>query len=571
VAVSPVSPIDLDSARAGATACSSARVCVADHRPLQTILKRILLLALLFVAELIALSIWLDGASLANRAGLLRFMHDWGALLLRAIVGFAAIFVTFAFLRYKQALANVFVQIARHSINKKLLVAHGVAMAAFVALSFLLYSGATSSHTSLVAIAWWVAGICGMGFAALAFLSLRAWTLLLRTTGLLWAYALMSACAACTMGNLDRWFWGVAQYVRSVTFTLTKIFLSLFMSGIVTDAQTMIIGTHRFRVQIAPECSGLEGVALIVTFGVLWLSLFRKECRFPQALLLIPLGAALAFVLNAARIAALIVIGNAGAPQIALGGFHSQAGWIAFSAVAVGFCFIVQRVPWFTSVPREQESSIALRENATPAFLLPFLMILAAGMIATATAGSFPWLYPLCFFAAAGALWVFRKHYANMSWKFNWMAPIIGAVVFLLWIAIDHFLHVGAERGVPTALMASSKTEAAAWITFRVLAAVVTVPLAEELAFRGFLLRRMMAADFELVSFRRLTWVALLGSSVIFGVMHGGYWLAGSMSGVLFALAVSRRGSMGEAVVAHATANALLAGYVLLYHQWHLW
>ena len=36
-------------------------------------------------------------------------------------------------------------------------------------------------------------------------------------------------------------------------------------------------------------------------------------------------------------------------------------------------------------------------------------------------------------------------------------------------------------------------------------------------------------------------------------------------------LLVIRKGRIGEAVVAHATANALLAAYVLTYHQWHLW
>ena len=34
----------------------------------------------------------------------------------------------------------------------------------------------------------------------------------------------------------------------------------------------------------------------------------------------------------------------------------------------------------------------------------------------------------------------------------------------------------------------------------------MTVPLAEELAFRGDLMRRLIAADFEVAPFGRLTW-----------------------------------------------------------------
>ena len=72
----------------------------------------------------------------------------------------------------------------------------------------------------------------------------------------------------------------------------------------------------------------------MIAFGIVWLLLFRKESRFPQALVLIPAGVVLIYLLNAARIAALILIGDAGAERIALGGFHSQAGWIAFNLVA---------------------------------------------------------------------------------------------------------------------------------------------------------------------------------------------------------------------------------------------
>jgi hypothetical protein len=173
------------------------------------------------------------------------------------------------------------------------------------------------------------------------------------------------------------------------------------------------------------------------------------------------------------------------AQQIAAGGFHPQAGWIAFSAVGVGFCFVIQRVPWFTTRQQGWESLSTATHNSTAAFLLPFLMILAAGMIATAATGvgSLEWLYPLRFFAALGMLWVFRRSYANLSWRCDWLAPAIGAIVFVMWVGLDRFSNTTADREVSTALMASSTVARVTWITFRVLAAVVTVPLAEELAF----------------------------------------------------------------------------------------
>jgi CAAX prenyl protease-like protein len=109
------------------------------------------------------------------------------------------------------------------------------------------------------------------------------------------------------------------------------------------------------------------------------------------------------------------------------------------------------------------------------------------------------------------------------------------------------------------------------WLTLRVLAAVVTVPIAEELAFRGFLLRRFISSDFDAVSLRRFSWLALLASSLIFGLLHGKQWISGSLAGAIYALTVIRRGRLGNAVVAHATTNALLAIDVLVFHHWELW
>ena len=142
---------------------------------------------------------------------------------------------------------------------------------------------------------------------------------------------------------------------------------------------------------------------------------------------------------------------------------------------------------------------------------------------------------------------------------------------FVLWIGLDRLMGGPVATAMPDALSASSAAARITWISFRVLAATITVPIAEELAFRGFLLRRLVSADFESVPFTRFTWFALVVSSVLFGVLHGSLWFAGILAGLLYSFAVIRRGRIGEAVAAHATTNALLAAYVLLYGAWHLW
>jgi exosortase E/protease (VPEID-CTERM system) len=560
------SRIDSDPSGSG-TSCNSIP-CLRPFPSSRNFVQRILLLALLLTSEFTVLSVWLF-----HSTQLIGTKHDWAAFILRSIVSFAAIFVPCGYLKNKASLEGIYRQIEQTPIRWGLFAAHCSAMIVAVKLSSLLYSGGGLRRADLLTASWFVAGISAIAFAGFAFLSWPIWAQLIRRTGHLWAYASIAVVSAIAAGPyFRRWLWQPGPAIN-LTFRLTKMFLSPFVSGIVANPATGVIGTQRFRVEITTECSGLEGVGLVLGFGILWLLVFRKECRFPRSLVLIPLGVTLIFLLNAVRIAALVLIGNAGAEQIAVNGFHSQAGWIAFSAVSVGFCFVMQRVPWFTTKQQRWESLGTATHNPTATFLLPFLMILAAGMIAGAAtgAGSPEWLYPLRFFAAAGMLWVFRRSYAGLNWRFDWLAPAIGAIVFVIWIGLDRFSNPDADRGVSATLMASSTVARVTWITFRVLAAVVTVPLAEELAFRGFLMRRLISSDFDSVSFRRFSWFALLASSVAFGLLHGGYRVAGIVAGILFGLAVIRRGRIGEAVVAHATANVLLAGYVLAYHQWHLW
>ncbi len=43
------------------------------------------------------------------------------------------------------------------------------------------------------------------------------------------------------------------------------------------------------------------------------------------------------------------------------------------------------------------------------------------------------------------------------------------------------------------------------------------------------------------------------------------------LAGLAFGLILVRRGRLGEAVAAHATANALIALSVLAADQWQLW
>ena len=64
--------------------------------------------------------------------------------------------------------------------------------------------------------------------------------------------------------------------------------LRLSYTDIVCQPDERVIGTSTFAVRIATECSGYEGIGLLSVFVVGYLWLFRRDLRFPQALLLWP-------------------------------------------------------------------------------------------------------------------------------------------------------------------------------------------------------------------------------------------------------------------------------------------
>jgi len=103
------------------------------------------------------------------------------------------------------------------------------------------------------------------------------------------------------------------------------------------------------------------------------------------------------------------------------------------------------------------------------------------------------------------------------------------------------------------------------------------VPIAEELAFRGYLARRFISREFDSVSFSSLTVLSICLSSAVFGLEHmknlmdWQHLVLGTVAGLAFAAALRWRGRMGDAVVAHAVSNLLLAAWVLGLGDWAQW
>ena len=177
--------------------------------------------------------------------------------------------------------------------------------------------------------------------ASMAFVAapLSFWRRLLKLTPIEIAVAVAGASIAVGAGRLAQEGW---NSLSSATLTLSHWFLTLYEPNVLLDNAHRILGVGNFKVQVFGPCSGYEGVALIVAFLPIYMWVFRRDLRFPNVLLLFPIGITAIWVLNALRIAVLVSIGAHVSPGVAVQGFHSEAGWISFLVVTLS-CMAVSR------------------------------------------------------------------------------------------------------------------------------------------------------------------------------------------------------------------------------------
>jgi CAAX prenyl protease-like protein len=89
----------------------------------------------------------------------------------------------------------------------------------------------------------------------------------------------------------------------------------------------------------------------------------------------------------------------------------------------------------------------------------------------------------------------------------------------------------------------------------RGLGSVVLVPIAEELAFRGYLLRFLSSTPRLSPYVSAL--LALVVSSMAFGLLHE-RWLAATLAGLAYGLLVQKTGRLQDAIAAHMVSNMVL-------------
>jgi len=445
-----------------------------------------------------------------------------------------------------------------------LLAAHALCYGALYQLSVRIFDSPPDERLPGQLLATWAAVAMAVPSLALPLL-VEAGQLpsLLRRLSPSLAFGAVAGGLAAALGSASTMLWSTLGHY---TLDSAAWALGVLTHDVIYYPDELILGTGDFVVRLAPVCSGFEGMGLIAALLTGYISIHRRELRFPQVLLVIPAGIAAVWIANVGRIAALILIGAHGSPEVATGGFHSKAGWVLFCAIAMAVVMYVQRSAAFSQDPGHTE--VDAGDPAT-AYLLPLLALIATSMLTGLGAAGVDYLYALRILAALAVLYALRASYRSMVVAPDWTSAGIGVLVYALWAAV-----VPGTSEAGDALQAQvaqlGGLSGALWVLSRVVGSTLLVPIVEELAFRGYFLRRLSSRHFESVAIDRVHFVPLLASSLAFGLLHGA-WLAGTLAGVAYGLAQSRRGHTADAITAHAVTNGLVSAQVLLLGHWGLW
>ncbi len=536
-----------------------------------------MIIAVVLIVEAVLHTTVVQSMSQMGGGTFAQYVGDAQHLLFRLLISYAVFSWILIQLSQRRDSARSATEGVAAPVSAGALALHAMLLIPIAGISVLLHSNTNAGLALPLAGAWLICGVFAVAALFAAAAPFPIWVRAVRIHRAALLFAIVPATATTAAVYLSQTLW---RSMATVTFRLVSLLLTPILPSLRTDPLAMTVGTPHFRVIIADVCSGLEGMGLMLVFCVAWLWFFRREYYFPRAALLVPVAVALMFLLNSMRIAALVLIGNAGYPNVASIGFHSQAGWIAFNAAAFGVAVFARRSPWLSRPARlEFEArrgsgaglavAPAAVESATAPYLIPLLAILAAGMLAHALSAGFDLLYPLRLLAAIVALWAYRRRYREIDWGFSWRGIVVGAAVFAVWVAADRLLS--APHPMPGALNELPSPIRTGWIVCRAVAAMVTVPIAEELAYRGYVMRVRLSGDFDTVELRKVRWPGLAISAVLFGLTHGSMWLPGIIAGGAYGLVAMRTNRLGEAVAAHATTNALLVVAVLEFGEWQYW
>ena len=144
---------------------------------------------------------------------------------------------------------------------------------------------------------------------------------------------------------------------------------------------------------------------------------------------------------------------------------------------------------------------------------------------------------------------------------------IVGLAIFVLWIWAPAWPY--SEPVAPEGLPYAPETCGWPLTIAKLIGSAFIIAPAEELFFRSFLYRKLIARDFTSIPLSKFDLSAFLWVIFLFTLEHDRP-IAAAITGAAYGLLAIRFG-ISSAIIAHVTTNLVLALHVILNNAWQFW
>ncbi len=221
------------------------------------------------------------------------------------------------------------------------------------------------------------------------------------------------------------------------------------------------------------------------------------------------------------------------------------------------------------------EKRMAKPMHPAVAYVAPF----AAFLILMGLKAYIPFEYPVRVLVVTAVLLIFSRKIISLRLSQPVASILFGILLFAVWIGPDllwpayrqHWLFHNSLVGSAQSSLPDKLRVDPIFLFFRIAGTALLVPVVEELFWRAWLMRYLVAADFQKVRLGTYTAISFWVTAILFATEHGPYWEVGLLAGVGFNYWMIRTRSLGDCILAHAVTNACLAAYVLVLGQWQYW
>ncbi len=217
-------------------------------------------------------------------------------------------------------------------------------------------------------------------------------------------------------------------------------------------------------------------------------------------------------------------------------------------------------------------------------FILPFTLYLVFSQFLSHFPDQYPVLYGITIILVGlSAIILLRgKKIIKMH---SQIAPgiLFGIIGIIAWILICRLqLEQSITQFLPEWLRPEARasynpfqsidntTGQIAFIMVRLLGLAILVPVIEEVFWRGFLLRWIISPDWQQEKIGVFTIKSFIWINFLFALAHP-EWFAAFVYSALITILLYWKRDLWNCIVAHATSNLLLGGYVLYTGNWGLW